>query len=62
MYLQRLTSAMFVQPFSLFHVNSFRYGLYSAVSTVNPDCLTPHLAAITEVMMRALKSSEGITV
>lgn len=37
------------------------YGLYSAVSTVSPECLTPHLTAITTVMLLALKSSEGIT-
>ncbi|XP_034718179.1 importin-4 isoform X4 [Etheostoma cragini] len=37
------------------------YGLYSALSTVNPDCLTPHLPAITTVMLLALKSNEGIT-
>ncbi|XP_040921767.1 importin-4 [Toxotes jaculatrix] len=37
------------------------YSLYSAVSTVSPDCLTPHLTAITTVMMLALKSNEGIT-
>lgn len=37
------------------------YSLYSAVSTVSPDCLTPHLAAITTVMLMALKSTEGVT-
>ncbi|KAM4718344.1 importin-4 [Anableps anableps] len=37
------------------------YGLYSAVSTVNPESLTPHLTAITTVMHLALKSNEGIT-
>ncbi|KAF1372872.1 hypothetical protein PFLUV_G00254400 [Perca fluviatilis] len=37
------------------------YSLYSAVSTVSPDCLTPHLPAITTVMLLALKSNEGIT-
>ncbi|CAF93535.1 unnamed protein product, partial [Tetraodon nigroviridis] len=37
------------------------YSLYAAVSTVNPDCLTPHLTAITTVMLLALKSNEGIT-
>ncbi|XP_041823650.1 importin-4 isoform X1 [Melanotaenia boesemani] len=37
------------------------YSLYSAVSTVNPECLTPHLTAITTVMLLALKSNEGIT-
>uniref|UniRef100_A0A674NIH0 Importin 4 n=1 Tax=Takifugu rubripes TaxID=31033 RepID=A0A674NIH0_TAKRU len=37
------------------------YSLYSAVSTVNPDCLTPHLTAITTIMLLALKSNEGIT-
>lgn len=39
-----------------------RYSLYSAVSTVSPDCLHPHLSAITTVMLLALKSNEGITV
>uniref|UniRef100_A0AAX7UF35 Importin N-terminal domain-containing protein n=1 Tax=Astatotilapia calliptera TaxID=8154 RepID=A0AAX7UF35_ASTCA len=38
------------------------YSLYSAVSIVTPDCLTPHLTAITTVMLYALKSSEGVTV
>lgn len=37
------------------------YSLYSGVSTVSPDCLTPHLTAITTVMLLALKSNEGIT-
>uniref|UniRef100_A0A668A5S6 Importin 4 n=1 Tax=Myripristis murdjan TaxID=586833 RepID=A0A668A5S6_9TELE len=37
------------------------YSLYSAVSTVSPDCLTPHLTAITTVMLLALKSTEGVT-
>ncbi|XP_034562205.1 importin-4 isoform X2 [Notolabrus celidotus] len=37
------------------------YGLYSAVSTISPECLTPHLTAITTVMLLALKSNEGIT-
>lgn len=37
------------------------YSLYSAVSTVSPDCLHPHLSAITTVMLLALKSNEGIT-
>lgn len=37
------------------------YSLYSAVSTVSPECLTPHLTAITTVMLLALKSNEGIT-
>uniref|UniRef100_A0A3B4WKT9 Importin 4 n=1 Tax=Seriola lalandi dorsalis TaxID=1841481 RepID=A0A3B4WKT9_SERLL len=36
------------------------YSLYSAVSTVSPDCLTPYLTAITTVMLLALKSNEGI--
>ncbi|XP_015251775.1 PREDICTED: importin-4 isoform X2 [Cyprinodon variegatus] len=36
------------------------YGLYSAVSTVCPESLTPHLTAITTVMQLALKSKEGI--
>ncbi len=41
---------------------SVRYGLYSAVATVSPDCLTPHLTAITTIMQLALKSNEGVTV
>uniref|UniRef100_A0A8C5ARK8 Importin 4 n=1 Tax=Gadus morhua TaxID=8049 RepID=A0A8C5ARK8_GADMO len=35
------------------------YSLYSAVSTVSPDCLTPHLDSITTVMLMGLKSTEG---
>ncbi|XP_057680233.1 importin-4 isoform X2 [Corythoichthys intestinalis] len=38
-----------------------RCTLYSSVSTVSPDCLTPHLTPITRVMLHALKSNEGIT-
>lgn len=37
------------------------YSLYSSVSTVSPESLTPHLTAITTVMVLALKSNEGIT-
>uniref|UniRef100_A0A8C5AUX8 Importin 4 n=1 Tax=Gadus morhua TaxID=8049 RepID=A0A8C5AUX8_GADMO len=37
------------------------YSLYSAVSTVSPDCLTPHLDSITTVMLMGLKSTEGVT-
>ncbi|XP_037550418.1 importin-4 [Nematolebias whitei] len=37
------------------------YSLYSAVSTVVPECLTPHLPAVTTVMLLALKSNEGVT-
>lgn len=37
------------------------YSLYSAVSTICPECLTPHLTAITTIMVLALKSNEGIT-
>lgn len=37
------------------------YNLYSAVSTVSPDCLIPQLEAITKIMLDALKSNEGIT-
>ncbi|XP_008276178.1 importin-4 [Stegastes partitus] len=36
------------------------YSLYSAVSIDSPECLTPHLTAITTVMLLALKSNEGI--
>ncbi|KAG9356003.1 hypothetical protein JZ751_000847 [Albula glossodonta] len=37
------------------------YRLFSAVSTVSPECLTPHLPAITTVMLLCLKSTEGVT-
>ncbi|KAK7881600.1 hypothetical protein WMY93_030009 [Mugilogobius chulae] len=37
------------------------YSLYSAVSTISPESLTPHLEVITNVMLLALKSNEGIT-
>lgn len=37
------------------------YSLYSAVSTICPESLSPHLTAITTVMVLALKSTEGIT-
>ena len=39
-----------------------RYSLFSAVSTVSPDCLVPHLTAISTVMLLSLKSTEGVTV
>uniref|UniRef100_A0A8C8LWJ7 Importin N-terminal domain-containing protein n=1 Tax=Oncorhynchus tshawytscha TaxID=74940 RepID=A0A8C8LWJ7_ONCTS len=35
--------------------------LFSAVSTVSPDCLSPHLTAITTIMLLSLKSTEGVT-
>lgn len=37
------------------------YSLFSAVSTVSPECLTPHLSAITTIMLLSLKSTEGVT-
>ncbi|KAL2085480.1 hypothetical protein ACEWY4_018800 [Coilia grayii] len=37
------------------------YSLFSAVSTVSPDCLVPHLTAISTVMLMSLKSTEGVT-
>uniref|UniRef100_A0A3P9JT31 Importin 4 n=1 Tax=Oryzias latipes TaxID=8090 RepID=A0A3P9JT31_ORYLA len=37
------------------------YSLYSSVATICPESLTPHLTAITTVMLLALKSTEGIT-
>uniref|UniRef100_A0A8C7V321 Importin 4 n=1 Tax=Oncorhynchus mykiss TaxID=8022 RepID=A0A8C7V321_ONCMY len=37
------------------------YSLFSAVSTVSPDCLNPHLTAITTIMLLSLKSTEGVT-
>uniref|UniRef100_A0A673VM44 Importin 4 n=1 Tax=Salmo trutta TaxID=8032 RepID=A0A673VM44_SALTR len=32
------------------------YSLFSAVSTVSPDCLSPHLTAITTIMLLSLKT------
>lgn len=37
------------------------YSLFSAVSTVSPACLTPHLPTITTVMLLSLRSTEGVT-
>ncbi|KAK7118201.1 hypothetical protein R3I94_021890 [Phoxinus phoxinus] len=37
------------------------YSLFSAVSDMSPDCLTPHLTSITTVMLLALRSTEGVT-
>lgn len=37
------------------------YSLYSAVSTVSPDCIVSQLDPITTVMLSALKSNDGIT-
>ncbi|XP_041735774.1 importin-4 [Coregonus clupeaformis] len=37
------------------------YSLFSALSTVSPDCLNPHLTAITTIMLLSLKSTEGVT-
>ncbi|XP_030625358.1 importin-4 [Chanos chanos] len=37
------------------------YSLFSAVSTVSPECLNPHLTAISTVMLLSLKSTEGVT-
>ncbi|KAJ8272903.1 hypothetical protein GJAV_G00094810 [Gymnothorax javanicus] len=37
------------------------YSLFSAVSTVSPECLTPHLSAITTIMLLSLRSTEGVT-
>ncbi|XP_072567126.1 importin-4-like isoform X1 [Paramormyrops kingsleyae] len=37
------------------------YSLFSAVSTVSPESLTPHLSTITSVMLLSLKSTEGVT-
>ncbi|XP_061096746.1 importin-4-like [Conger conger] len=37
------------------------YSLFSAVSVVRPDCLVPHLPAITTMMALSLRSTEGVT-
>ncbi|XP_051538704.1 importin-4-like [Myxocyprinus asiaticus] len=37
------------------------YSLFSAVSEVSPDCLTPHLTPITTVMLLSLRSTEWVT-
>uniref|UniRef100_A0A4W4G6A4 Importin N-terminal domain-containing protein n=1 Tax=Electrophorus electricus TaxID=8005 RepID=A0A4W4G6A4_ELEEL len=36
------------------------YSLFSAVSSVSPESLTPHLTAITTLMLLSLKSTEGV--
>uniref|UniRef100_A0A8C9W7X6 Importin 4 n=1 Tax=Scleropages formosus TaxID=113540 RepID=A0A8C9W7X6_SCLFO len=38
------------------------YSLFSAVSTVSPECLNPHLGSITTAIMLTMKSTEGVTV
>lgn len=40
----------------------FRYSLFSAVSTISPESINPHLTAITTLMVLSLKSTEGVTV
>ncbi|KAF4087623.1 hypothetical protein AMELA_G00072670 [Ameiurus melas] len=37
------------------------YSLFSAVSTVSPESIHPHLTAITTLMVLSLKSTEGVT-
>ncbi|KAG7488719.1 hypothetical protein MATL_G00036610 [Megalops atlanticus] len=37
------------------------YSLFSAVSSVSPESLTPHLTAITTMMQLSLKSTDGVT-
>ncbi|KAL7886745.1 hypothetical protein AOLI_G00044660 [Acnodon oligacanthus] len=37
------------------------YSLFSAVSTVSPESLSPHLTGITTLMLMSLKSTEGVT-
>ncbi|XP_018600671.1 importin-4 isoform X2 [Scleropages formosus] len=37
------------------------YSLFSAVSTVSPECLNPHLGSITTAIMLTMKSTEGVT-
>ncbi|XP_051969767.1 importin-4-like [Xyrauchen texanus] len=37
------------------------YSLFSALSEVSPDCLTPHLTPITTVMLLSLRSTEWVT-
>ncbi|XP_063063252.1 importin-4 isoform X2 [Engraulis encrasicolus] len=37
------------------------FSLYSAVSTVSPDCLVPHLPTISTIILMSLKSTEGVT-
>ncbi|KAB5586574.1 hypothetical protein PHYPO_G00003290 [Pangasianodon hypophthalmus] len=37
------------------------YSLFSAVSTVSPESIDPHLTAITTLMLLSLKSTEGVT-
>ncbi|XP_062335752.1 importin-4 [Osmerus eperlanus] len=37
------------------------YSLFSAVSSVSPACLSPHLTTITTTMLLSLRSTEGVT-
>uniref|UniRef100_A0A3B1JNG4 Importin 4 n=1 Tax=Astyanax mexicanus TaxID=7994 RepID=A0A3B1JNG4_ASTMX len=37
------------------------YSLFSAVSTVSPQSLEPHLSAISTLLLLSLKSTEGVT-
>ncbi|KAG7335643.1 hypothetical protein KOW79_000336 [Hemibagrus wyckioides] len=37
------------------------YSLFSAVSTISPESVDPHLSAITTLMLLSLKSTEGVT-
>ncbi|XP_017325180.1 importin-4 [Ictalurus punctatus] len=37
------------------------YSLFSAVSTISPESINPHLTAITTLMVLSLKSTEGVT-
>ncbi|KAF5902711.1 importin-4, partial [Clarias magur] len=37
------------------------YSLFSAVSTISPESIDPHLTAITTLMLMSLKSTEGVT-
>ncbi|XP_062847119.1 importin-4 isoform X2 [Trichomycterus rosablanca] len=37
------------------------YSLFSAVSTISPESLNPHLTAIVTLMQLSLKSTEGVT-
>ncbi|TSL82486.1 Importin-4 [Bagarius yarrelli] len=36
------------------------YSLFSAVSTISPESVDPHLSAITTMMLMSLKSTEGV--
>lgn len=52
----------FIKNLLCLTISMFRYSLFSAVSTVSPQSINPHLTAVTTLMLMSLKSTEGVTV